>query len=104
MRRAWFSSFLVTSKDVVAQRSVLGPLSCSDRSDAIAVPTRKGNRENAPAADIVIIGGGWTGLLIAKELGQRTSSKIVVLERGAMRKTMTIRLTWTSSTISSACA
>ncbi len=40
-----------------------------------------------PAADIVIIGGGWTGLLMAKELGKRTSLNIVVLERGGMRKT-----------------
>lgn len=40
-----------------------------------------------PSADIVIIGGGWTGLLMAKELGKRTSLKIVVLERGAMRRT-----------------
>ena len=36
--------------------------------------------------DVVIIGGGWTGLLMAKELGARTSLNIVVLERGAQRK------------------
>jgi gluconate 2-dehydrogenase alpha chain len=36
-----------------------------------------------PHADIVIIGAGWTGLLMAKELGSRTSLSIVVLERGA---------------------
>jgi len=36
-----------------------------------------------PHADIVIVGGGWTGLLMAKELGSRTSLSIVVLERGA---------------------
>lgn len=35
-----------------------------------------------PAADVVIIGGGWTGLLMAKELGSRTGLSIVVLERG----------------------
>ena len=40
-----------------------------------------------PATDLVVIGGGWTGLLMAKELGQRTSLNIVVLERGSMRKT-----------------
>jgi len=53
------------------------------------LPSQHGGEivKTLPAADIVIIGGGWTGLLIAKELGQRTSSKIVVLERGAMRKT-----------------
>jgi len=37
--------------------------------------------------DAVIIGGGWTGLLLAKELGARTSLSVVVLERGASRKT-----------------
>ena len=39
-----------------------------------------------PATDVVIIGGGWTGLLMAKELGARTSLSIVVLERGGPRK------------------
>lgn len=39
-----------------------------------------------PAADVVIIGGGWTGLLMAKELGSRTSRSVVVLERGSPRK------------------
>src|SRR5882724_4417532 len=40
-----------------------------------------------PRADVVIVGGGWTGLLLAKELGARTSQSIVVLERGEPRKT-----------------
>ena len=40
-----------------------------------------------PKADVVIVGGGWSGLLMAKELGKRTSLKIVVLERGEMRTT-----------------
>src|SRR5580704_4687786 len=40
-----------------------------------------------PAVDAVIIGGGWAGLLIAKELGSRTSLSIVVLERGVPRQT-----------------
>lgn len=40
-----------------------------------------------PAVDVVIIGGGWTGLLMAKELGSRTSLSVVVLERGRLRKT-----------------
>ena len=35
-----------------------------------------------PHADAVIVGGGWTGLLMAKELGARTPLSIVVLERG----------------------
>jgi gluconate 2-dehydrogenase alpha chain len=38
-----------------------------------------------PAVDAVIIGGGWTGLLMAKELGARTPLSIVVLERGKAR-------------------
>src|SRR5579862_3171617 len=32
--------------------------------------------------DVVIAGGGWTGLLMAKEIAERTSLNIVVLERG----------------------
>ena len=40
-----------------------------------------------PAVDAVIVGGGWTGLLMAKELGSRTSLSIVVLERGVSRST-----------------
>ena len=38
-----------------------------------------------PRVDVVIIGGGWTGLLMAKELGARTSLNVLVLERGAPR-------------------
>jgi gluconate 2-dehydrogenase alpha chain len=38
-----------------------------------------------PAVDAVIIGGGWTGLLMAKELGARTPMSVVVLERGSAR-------------------
>jgi gluconate 2-dehydrogenase alpha chain len=38
-----------------------------------------------PAVDAVIIGGGWAGLLMAKELGSRTALSIVVLERGVPR-------------------
>src|ERR1700722_14117669 len=40
-----------------------------------------------PPVDVVIAGGGWTGLLVAKELGARTSLSVAVLERGAPRKT-----------------
>ena len=40
-----------------------------------------------PAVDVVIVGGGWTGLLMAKEIGLRTSLSVVVLERGGPRKT-----------------
>ncbi len=39
-----------------------------------------------PKTDAVVIGGGWTGLLIAKELAARSSVKVVVLERGAPRR------------------
>ena len=35
--------------------------------------------------DVVIIGGGWTGLLMAKELSARSPVSIVVLERGRSR-------------------
>jgi len=40
-----------------------------------------------PPVDVVIVGGGWAGLLMAKELGARTSLSVVVLERGGARKT-----------------
>jgi gluconate 2-dehydrogenase alpha chain len=40
-----------------------------------------------PSVDVVIIGGGWTGLLMAKELGSRTALSVVVLERGGPRNT-----------------
>jgi gluconate 2-dehydrogenase alpha chain len=41
--------------------------------------------KNLPKTDAVIIGGGWTGLLMAKELAARTPISVVVLERGAPR-------------------
>jgi gluconate 2-dehydrogenase alpha chain len=40
-----------------------------------------------PHVDVVIVGGGWSGLLMAKELGSRTALQVVVLERGGPRKT-----------------
>src|SRR5580704_8293663 len=41
--------------------------------------------KNLPHVDIAIVGGGWTGLLAAKEIGSRTSLSIAVLERGGPR-------------------
>jgi gluconate 2-dehydrogenase alpha chain len=38
--------------------------------------------------DVVIIGGGFTGLTMAKELTARTSLSVVVLERGRLRTPM----------------
>ncbi len=38
-----------------------------------------------PAVDVVIAGGGWSGLLMAKELGTRSGLSILVLERGRPR-------------------
>jgi gluconate 2-dehydrogenase alpha chain len=40
-----------------------------------------------PSVDVVVAGGGWTGLLIAKEIGSRTSLSVIVLERGGPRDT-----------------
>jgi gluconate 2-dehydrogenase alpha chain len=40
-----------------------------------------------PATGTVIVGGGWTGLLMAKQLTARSSNSVVVLERGPVRKT-----------------
>ena len=39
-----------------------------------------------PAVDAVILGGGWTGLLMAKELGSRSGLSVAVLERGKHRQ------------------
>lgn len=39
-----------------------------------------------PSVDVVIVGGGWSGLLMAKELGSRTGLSILVLERGGPRE------------------
>src|SRR5579863_5795674 len=38
--------------------------------------------------DVVIVGAGWTGLLMAKEIATRTSLSVVVLERGGPKRTL----------------
>ena len=42
---------------------------------------------NLKPVDVAIIGGGWSGLAIAKEISTRTSQSVLVLERGIPRKT-----------------
>jgi gluconate 2-dehydrogenase alpha chain len=39
------------------------------------------------AVDVLVVGGGWSGLLMAKEIASRTSLSVLVLERGPARKT-----------------
>src|ERR1700692_2700490 len=43
--------------------------------------------ENLKPVDVAIIGGGWTGLMMAKEITSRTGLTVAVLERGIPRKT-----------------
>ena len=38
-----------------------------------------------PPVDVAIVGAGWTGLLMAKELCARTGLSVAVLERGEPR-------------------
>ena len=45
-----------------------------------------GAMQRLKRADIVIAGGGWVGLAMAKEITSRTSLSVVVLERGPHRK------------------
>jgi len=40
-----------------------------------------------PRADVVIVGAGWTGLVMAKEIATRTPLSVVVLERGGPIRT-----------------
>jgi gluconate 2-dehydrogenase alpha chain len=42
---------------------------------------------NLKPVDVAIIGGGWSGLAMAKELTTRTAQSVLVLERGIPRKT-----------------
>src|SRR5438874_1277267 len=41
---------------------------------------------NLKPVDVAIIGGGWTGLLTAKEITEKTSLSVAVFERGGPRK------------------
>src|SRR5580692_10209271 len=41
--------------------------------------------ERLKPVDVVIVGGGWTGLAMARELTLRTPLSVVVLERGPNR-------------------
>jgi gluconate 2-dehydrogenase alpha chain len=43
--------------------------------------------KRAAEVDVAIVGAGWTGLTLAKELATRTSLKILALERGVFQKT-----------------
>src|SRR5260370_33598399 len=43
--------------------------------------------ENLKPVDVAIVGGGWTGLMMAKEIATRTGLTVAVLERGIPRKT-----------------
>src|SRR5260370_4502944 len=40
---------------------------------------------NLKPVDVAIIGGGWTGLLMAKEITAKTSQSVAVFERGIPR-------------------
>src|SRR5258707_800951 len=43
--------------------------------------------ENLKPVDVAIVGGGWTGLMMAKEIAPRPGLTVTVLERGGPRKT-----------------
>ena len=42
--------------------------------------------KNLKPVDVAIVGGGWTGLAMAKEITTRTSNSVLVMERGGSRK------------------
>src|SRR5438309_8262191 len=44
------------------------------------------HRQQLKPVDVVIAGGGFVGLTLAKEITARTSLKVLVLERGGPRK------------------
>ncbi len=49
--------------------------------------------KNLKPVDVVISGGGWTGLAMAKEITTRTALSVMVLERGGPRKLADYSLT-----------
>ena len=51
--------------------------------------------------DVVIAGGGFVGLTLAKEITARTSLSVVVLERGQTRKLPITQPEWMSWTMRS---
>src|ERR1700679_3722101 len=55
--------------------------------DDLRSRNRKRPMENLKAVDVAIVGGGWTGLMMAKEITTRTGLNVAVLERGIPRKT-----------------
>jgi gluconate 2-dehydrogenase alpha chain len=44
------------------------------------------NMKTLKPVNVAIVGGGWTGLAMAKEITGRTSLSVLILERGAPRK------------------
>jgi len=46
---------------------------------------------NLKPVDVAIIGGGWTGLLTAKEITEKTSLSVAVFERGGPASSPTTR-------------
>ena len=53
--------------------------------------------ERLKPVDVVIVGGGWCGLLMAKEIISRTSLSVFVLERGASYTRQFMYRGWMSS-------
>lgn len=48
---------------------------------------------NLKPVDVAVIGGGWTGLLMAKEITEKTPLSVAVFERGGPHKTADYALT-----------
>lgn len=48
--------------------------------------------------NVAIVGGGWTGLAMAKEITSRTPLSVLILERGAPARPTVMATAWTNST------